>query len=121
MVNRMVQDPGRQLDHVFSALRDPTRRAILVQLRGASATMTELSAPFRMSLTAVSKHVRVLERAGLVRRQVRGREHHCRLNPGPLRQASRWMEDYRAFWEGRLDALQGFLANKPSRPRPRKS
>jgi DNA-binding transcriptional ArsR family regulator len=121
MVNRLVQDPGRQLDHVFSALRHPTRRAILVQLRGASATMTELATPFRMSLTAVSKHVRVLERAGLVRRQVRGREHHCRLNPGPLRQATRWMEDYRAFWEGRLDSLERFLAKRRSGPRTRKS
>ena len=72
----------------------------------------EIAAPFEISLAAVSKHVRVLERAGLVRREVRGREHRCSLEAAPLADASRWTDDYRAFWEGRLDALEAWLGRE---------
>jgi DNA-binding transcriptional ArsR family regulator len=117
MFNHMVEYRAT-LDHVFGALADPTRRAILARLARGEALVTELAEPFPMSLNAVSKHVRALERAGLVRRTVVGREHHCALEPAPLRRASSWLEHYRAFWEGRLDALEHFLASRsPSRRR----
>lgn len=109
----MVEYPAT-LDHVFGALADPTRRAILARLTRGEALVTELAEPFPISLNAVSKHVRSLERAGLVRRTVVGREHRCALEPAPLRQASNWLEHYRAFWEGRLDALEHFLAGRSS-------
>ena len=102
----MVEQRVGSLDQVFSALSDPTRRAILAQLAKKPATITEIAAPFRVSLNAVSKHVMVLERAGLVRREVAGREHHCRLETAPLRRADAWLEHYRRFWEVRLDALE---------------
>ncbi len=113
------------LDRTFSALADPTRRAILARLRSGTATVGELSDPFDMSLTAVSKHVRVLERAGLIERQVQGREHHCRLRAEPLRAAAAWTVDSRGFWSGRLDALDDFLrrdrrSQSPSRSRSRR-
>ncbi len=98
-----------QLDRTFAALADPTRRAILARLATGEASVTELAEPFEMSLPAVSKHLKVLERAGLVRRRVQGREHVLRLEPGPLREASRWLEHYRTFWDARLDALEAML------------
>lgn len=97
------------LDRVFSALSDPTRRALLERLRRGSATVGELAAPLPMSLNAVSKHVRVLEGAGLVRREVRGREHHLHLRGRPLRDAARFAERYRSFWSDRLDGLERHL------------
>jgi DNA-binding transcriptional ArsR family regulator len=111
--NHMVEYPTT-LDHVFGALADPTRRAILARLTRGEALVTQLAQPFPISLNAVSKHVRALERAGLVRRTVVGREHRCALEPTPLCQASHWLEHYRAFWEGRLDALEQFLASRAS-------
>jgi DNA-binding transcriptional ArsR family regulator len=103
--------PAR-LDQVFSALGDPTRRAILQALALRPATITEIAKPFPVSLNAISKHVMVLEQAGLVRREIRGREHHCRMDPRPLRQANGWLEHYRQFWDVRLDALELYVARK---------
>jgi DNA-binding transcriptional ArsR family regulator len=101
-----------RLDQVFSSLGDPTRRAILQALAQRSATITEIAKPFPVSLNAISKHVMVLEEAGLVRREIRGREHHCRIDPRPLREASGWLEHYRQFWDVRLDALELYVARK---------
>jgi DNA-binding transcriptional ArsR family regulator len=100
------------LNCVFSALADPTRRAILHSLTLRPATITEIARPFPVSLNAVSKHVMVLERAGLVRRQIKGREHHCRINVRPLHQANAWLEHYRQFWDQRLDALEAYVNQK---------
>jgi len=101
-----------RLDQVFSALGDPTRREILQSLARHPSTITEIARPFRFSLNAISKHVMVLEQAGLVRREIRGREHHCRINARPLREANDWLERYRQFWEVRLDALELYVARK---------
>jgi DNA-binding transcriptional ArsR family regulator len=110
-----------RLDRVYGALADPTRRAILTLLAGGDAKVGTLAGRFPMSLNGVSKHVRVLERAGLVRRRVRGREHWLRLTPGPLRDAERWLQHYRAFWDERLDALEALLVKPESRAkRPRR-
>jgi DNA-binding transcriptional ArsR family regulator len=109
----MVEDYWRiELDRVFSALADPTRRAILRRLVRRPATINEIARPFSVSLNAISKHVMVLERAGLVRRQIKGREHHCRIEPRPLREANSWLEQYRPFWETRLDALAVYVDRK---------
>ncbi len=98
IINYMVEHI-EALDRAFSALGDATRRAILRRLTEGSATVTELADPFEMSLNAVSKHIRVLERAGLLKREVRGREHWCSLNPLPLSQVTDWTEPYRVLWE----------------------
>ncbi|HEV3158258.1 MAG TPA: metalloregulator ArsR/SmtB family transcription factor [Candidatus Baltobacteraceae bacterium] len=98
-----------RLSSIFSALADPTRRSILERLAFGECSVTELAEPFRMSLPAVSKHLKVLERAGLI---VRGREAQwrpCRLEAGPLRDLSAWLETYRRFWDGSLDRLDGYL------------
>jgi DNA-binding transcriptional ArsR family regulator len=100
------------LDATFAALADPTRRDILARLALGDATVGDIAAPYDMSLNATSKHLRVLENAGLVTRRVEGRVHRISLNPEPLRTASEWLEIYRAFWENRLDALEQFLARK---------
>lgn len=97
------------LDAVFQALGDPTRRAMLAGLSERERTVGELAAPFAMSLAAASKHIKVLERAGLVRRTVRGRTHVCRLDPAPLRTADAWLRRYERFWKERLDALEELL------------
>jgi DNA-binding transcriptional ArsR family regulator len=101
-----------ELDRVFSALADPTRRAILRALTRHPATINEIARPFPVSLNAISKHVMVLERAGLLRREIRGREHHCRIEPRPLREADTWMKHYRHLWEVRLDALAVYVDKK---------
>jgi DNA-binding transcriptional ArsR family regulator len=98
------------LDDTMLALADPTRRAILAQLSRGDARVTDVAAPFAISLNSVSKHVRLLERADLVRRRVAGREHHLSLNPEPLDAAVRWITEVRAFWTSRLDALERALA-----------
>ena len=97
------------LDRAYGALAHPLRRAILSELGKGERIVTEVAAPFDVSLAAVSKHVRVLEEAGVVSRMVEGREHRLSLAPTPLAAASEWLESYRAFWEGRLDALDAFL------------
>jgi DNA-binding transcriptional ArsR family regulator len=101
-----------KLDRVFSALGDPTRRAILRVLAEHPATINQIAKPFPVSLNTISKHVMVLERVGLVRREIRGREHHCFIDPRPLREAGVWLEYYRQFWEQRLDALEAYVARK---------
>jgi DNA-binding transcriptional ArsR family regulator len=103
-------------DLAFAALADPTRRAILTRLRVGASTVSALAEPFDMSLAAVSKHVRLLERAGLIRREVKGREHYCHLQAGPLREVARWAA-YVAAWEERLDALEVHLGRSKTRNR----
>ena len=111
--NRMVEHSRvGDLDRVFSALSDPTRRAIVRRLSQHPATINEIAAPFRVSLNAISKHIMALERAGILRREVRGRQHYCWIEPGPLRQANEWLEYYRQFWEERLDSLEAYVARK---------
>ena len=116
--------PAVELNLVYGAIADPTRRAILGVLARGDANVGSLAGRFPMTLAAVSKHVKVLERAGLVERTVRGREHRLRLRPGPLREATAWLAHYRGFWEGRLEALEAVLVGRPPagrarRPRPR--
>jgi DNA-binding transcriptional ArsR family regulator len=111
----MVEYQGDVLDRVFGALAHPARRAIVARLRTGQATVTELAAPFEMSLNAVSKHLMVLEDAGLLRREIVGREHRCTLNAAPLADASGWVEEYREFWEARLESLEAFLVRKKNR------
>jgi len=97
------------LDRTFGALADPTRRAILTRLASGPASVTELAAPFQMSQPAVSKHLKVLERAGLISRTRRAQWRPCRLEPAPLKDVAEWVEGYRALWEQRLDRLDGYL------------
>jgi DNA-binding transcriptional ArsR family regulator len=99
------------LDQVYGALADPTRRAILGILAEGEVNVGNLAERFPISLNGISKHVKVLERAGLVERTVHGREHRLRLNAEPLHEASKWLEHYRAFWDSRLGALEAFLLN----------
>ena len=99
-----------QLDNVFHALADPTRRAMLRALTDGERKIGDLAAPFRMSFAAASKHVRVLERAGLVRRRVEGRAHVCRIEPEPLAEAEQWLRFYERYWNARFDALEAALA-----------
>ncbi len=106
-----------QLNHVFGALSDPTRRAIVARLSKGSATIATLATEFPMSLPAVSKHVRVLERAGIARREKKGREFHLRLEPDPLEQAEEWIAFYRHFWSTQLDALEDFLKSTKRKAR----
>lgn len=98
-----------ELDRIFGALADPTRRAILMRLSGGEASVGELAEPFEISRPAVSKHLDVLERAGLVHRVPDGRVNRCRFDAEPLRPAAEWVERYRRDWEERLDALTRFL------------
>ena len=98
-----------RLDRVLMALADPTRRAILARLSRGRARVTELAEPFPISLNSVSKHIRVLERARLVRRSVRGREHVLELDPKPLDEAAAWLDGQRALWTRRLSALDALL------------
>jgi len=114
MLTCMV-DHTAALDAVFRAVADPTRRAILEQLGPTPARVTDIAGKFPVSLNAISKHLMVLERAGLVRRDVRGRDHICRLDGQPLRQALAWMEEIRAFWEVRLDALERHVLERQKR------
>jgi DNA-binding transcriptional ArsR family regulator len=97
------------LDRVFRALGDGTRRAMLRRLSRQEHTVGELAEPFRMSLAAASKHVKALEQAGLVRRTVRGRTHYCQINPQPLAQADDWLRSYERLWTKRLAALEALL------------
>jgi DNA-binding transcriptional ArsR family regulator len=98
-----------QLSQTFAALADPTRRAILARLCSGEATVSELAEPFDMSLPAVSKHLKVLERAGLVARGREAQWRPCRLDAAPLKDAAGWLERYRQFWEQSLDRLESYL------------
>ena len=101
--------PADQLSTTFAALADPTRRAILARLVSGECSVTELAEPFDMSMPAVSKHLRVLERAGLIARGREAQWRPCRLEARPLKQVADWAEGYRHIWEGRLDRLDGYL------------
>ncbi len=105
----MVDLQAGELDAVFHALGDATRRKMLSDLARGARTVGRLAAPYSMSLAAASKHVKALEQAGLVRREVRGREHWCRLEPGPLASAHTWLSFYERFWSDRLDVLERLL------------
>jgi len=102
----MTSDP---LSLTFAALADPTRRAILARLTEGEASVTDLAEPFEMSMPAVSKHLKVLERAGLITRGRRAQWRPCRLEAGPLRGIADWASEYRAFWEGKFDRLDSYL------------
>jgi DNA-binding transcriptional ArsR family regulator len=120
----MVSHSSAFLDGVFHALADPTRRAMLRRLALGERNIGELAAPYRMSFAAASKHVRVLESAGLVRRRIEGRRHICRIALSPLAKAEEWLRFYERFWTERLDALDALLkaedraAASPSRKSP---
>jgi DNA-binding transcriptional ArsR family regulator len=103
---------ARRLDTVLAAIADPTRRAIIGQLAHGPARISDLALPFSMSLTGVCKHVRVLERAGLVLRTREGRENTIELSAEPLREVARWLLQYERFWNTRLDRLEEFFASK---------
>ena len=105
----MVSQEPASLDRVFHALADPTRRAMLRSLASGQRNISELAAPFSMSFAAASKHVRVLEAAGLVRRRVEGRTHVCRIEPAPLAAAGEWLRFYERLWTEQLDALDALL------------
>lgn len=102
----------KTLDAVFRSLSDPTRRAMLRMLAGGERSVGELAEPFAMSFAGASKHVKVLEDAGLVRRTIRGRIHSCRLEAAPLAEADEWLSFYNRFWSARLDDLEGILRNE---------
>jgi DNA-binding transcriptional ArsR family regulator len=104
-----MMEIGTSLDHTLMALADPTRRSILARLAEGEARVTELAEPLPMSLNGVSKHIRMLERADLVRRRRAGREHFLSINPGPLDEAAAWIETQRALWTRRLDILEAVL------------
>jgi DNA-binding transcriptional ArsR family regulator len=106
------------LDRTFAALADPTRRAILSRLASGPASVKELAAPFEMSLPAVSKHLKVLERAGLITRGREAQRRPCTLEPGPLREVADWVEEYRRLWELRLDRLDDYLRELQGREEP---
>jgi len=122
----MVYKSSDRLDDVFRALGDPTRRAMLDALAGGPCTVGELAAPFDISLAGASKHIQVLERAGLLRREVRGRVHTCSLDAGPLHMGAEWMRHYERFWTRKLDVLEALLeagdgtgATKPAQKKTR--
>ncbi len=118
----MVEHDSHTLDTVFHALGDTTRRAMLRELADGERSVGELAEPFAMSLAAASKHIKVLEKAGLVRRDVRGRTHMCSLDPVPLMRADQWIAIYRRFWTDRLDLLEKILrADDAATPPPPKA
>lgn len=114
----MVEQESPQLSAVFHALGDATRRQMLRALAEGERTVSQLAEPFAMSLAAASKHIKALEAAGLIRREVRGRTHLCRLDPGPLASAHRWLGIYERFWTDRLDVLERLLRDEDARRSP---
>jgi DNA-binding transcriptional ArsR family regulator len=111
----MVEPEALQLSHIFHALSDVTRRRMLLELASSERTVGQLAQPFSMSLAAASKHIKVLESAGLIHRKVRGRVHFCRLDPGPLESAHEWLSFYERFWTVRLDVLDRLLREEEAR------
>ena len=114
----MVEFQATRLNAVFHALGDATRRQMLRELASGERTVGELAEPFAISLAAASKHIKALESAGLIRREVRGRTHLCRLDPGPLASAQQWLRYYERFWTERLDVLEGLLRKEGPRKSP---
>jgi DNA-binding transcriptional ArsR family regulator len=114
----MVKCSSHQLDRTFAALADPTRRLILQHLSAGDRCVTDLAKPYSMSLPAVSKHLRVLEKAGLVRRRRNGRVHRLQLEAEPMKEAARWIEEYRRFWEASLDRLGEYLKELQKQEKP---
>ncbi len=112
--------PADQLSATFAALADPTRRAILARLVSGECSVTSLAEPFAMSMPAVSKHLRVLERAGLVARGREAQWRPCRIEAGPLQQVAEWTERYRHIWEGRLDRLDSYLQGLQAKDKEKK-
>jgi DNA-binding transcriptional ArsR family regulator len=108
----MVELQALEMNSVFHALGDATRRQMLHDLAAGERTVSELAQPFAMSLAAASKHIKVLEGAGLIRREVKGRTHVCRLEPGPLASAHEWLGFYERFWNSRLDVLEQLLRDE---------
>ena len=109
MFNHMVNHSPELLDRTFAALADPTRRLMLERLALGECNVTDLAKPHRMSLPAVSKHLRVLEKAGLISRQRHGRIHQLKLEAEPMQKAQQWIEEYRRFWDASLDRLDDYL------------
>ena len=105
----MVNYSDPQLDQIFSALSDSTRRAMLLRLTDEAMSVADLSSPFNISKSAVTKHLKVLERSGLLNRTIEGRVHRCRLDPKPLAVVSEWVSFYEQFWNNKLDALDAYL------------
>src|SRR5579863_4151156 len=116
----MVERSGYHLEDIFHAPSDLTRRAMVRRLAARARSVGELAAPHRMSFAAAAKHVKVLERAGIVRRKIIGRTHLCRINPRPLSNLDRWLRYYRRLWIAQLDAL-GTMLDSQDRVRARKS
>ena len=114
----MVEFGTPQLDSVFHALGDATRRRMLRDLADGERTVGQLAQPFSISLAAASKHIKALENAGLIRREVRGRTHLCRLEPGPLASAHEWLDYYRRYWSNRLDRLERLLLEEDAKKSP---
>lgn len=112
----MVELQSSRLDAVFHALSDPTRRRMLRELTAGERTVTQLAEPYEMSLAAASKHVKVLEGAGLIRRQIHGRVHLCSLEATPLSDAHKWLQFYEHFWNSRLDKLEQLLRQDKAPP-----
>jgi DNA-binding transcriptional ArsR family regulator len=122
----MVELQTPPMSSIFHALGDATRRQMIRELADGERTVSELAEPFSMSLAAASKHIKVLESAGLIRREVRGRTHLCRLDPGPLASAHEWLSFYERFWTSRLDVLEQLLraedeASKSKKPKSGKT
>src|SRR3954468_9407161 len=113
----MVELETSRLNAVFHALGDATRRRMLHELAGGERTVGQLAQPFAISLAAASKHIKVLENAGLIRREVRGRTHLCRLDPGLLASAQQWLSFYERFWTSRLDVLEQLLRAQDKTPK----
>ncbi len=114
----MVKFVDKQLDAAFSALADPTRRAIISRLSRGSASVGELAEPFDMSLAAISKHIKILEKAGLIDRTRHGRRIECAMNPAGIDSVNQWLEFHKQFWSERLDALEQLLTKKSDRRKP---
>ncbi len=114
----MVDQSLVSLDQTFHALANPTRREILTLLARSQATVLEIAAHFDISLNGVSKHLKVLEKAGLIQRAIEGRTHTCSLQTEPLQEAGLWIDFYRPYWEDRLDALESFLADQRTQTQP---
>jgi DNA-binding transcriptional ArsR family regulator len=116
ILNHMVEHNHTRLDLVFRALSDGTRRAMLERLSKGEHTVSELASPYEMSLAAASKHIQTLERAGLVKRTVRGRIHYCRIDPRPLERADDWLRGYERLWDTRIERLVELLRHPDNDP-----